>query len=464
MEYQESDFKNKEIKGIFDGPILPLIAKLSLPILAGMFFQLVYNITDTIWISRIDLDDPSYVGGTGIIFPIIFLAIALSNGILVGISSLVARGIGERNESIINRTIESGLIIALALSLFIIAVGYIFDNNFMDILGAVGSYRIHALEYFRYIIPAAALMFIISVFNGVLQGEGLMRYVMISMFIGTIGNIILDPIFIFFLHLGVKGAAIATGIAEIFSVIYVIFVFMRGKTLIKVEWKLKNVSIEVIKKISFIGFPQSLGQILMAVSFLIFNRVVVSIDPLALTAFSLCGRFDQAVMIPIFAIGAAVVTMIGQNAGRGNFERVRSIWLYSVGSAVLVVIVLATLMIVFAPVIYSFFSNIDEVVKYSVTQTRLLEYSFIFAVVGILARSFFQAVGFPVPALIITLLRLIIIAVPAVLIYVYIFDLGMYGVWFGLLTGNSLAAVFSIYWTSKTIKRLKDGSLVIKHS
>ncbi len=337
-------------------------------------------------------------------------------------------------------------------------------NGIMDALGATGDYRMHALEYFRYIIPVSFIMLLWSVFNGILQGEGLMKYVMVSMILGMIGNIILDPVFIFLFHLGVKGAAIATGMAQLLSVMYLISLFVREKTLVKASWKIRSIHFNTVRKIAVIGVPQSLGQILMAISFLIFNRIVVGIDPYAFTAFSLCGRFDQAVMMPIFAIGAAVVTMVGQNAGRKNFQRVRTIWMYSIITAGITVIALATLMVLFAPYIYSFFSSVDEVVHYAVRQTRLLEYSFIFAAVGILSRSFFQAVGFPVPAFLITLLRLIIIAVPAVLLYVFVFNMGMYGVWFGLLTGNAIAAGISYMWAMRTINALIGGKISIKHS
>ena len=449
-----SDFKSKEIKGIYEGPVLPIIIKLTLPILSGMLFQLVYNVTDTMWISRIDMEDPSFVGGTGIIFPIVFLAISLSNGILVGISSLVARGIGEENERIINLTTESGLFIAAILGAAVIFLGYFYDEQLVNILGAFGDYRTHALEYLRYIIPAAGIMFILSVFNGIIQGEGLMKYVMISMLIGTVGNIILDPVFIFLLDLKVKGAAIATVIAQVFSVVYSISVFIRNKTLVKVEWKLKNIDFHFVKRIAVIGLPQSLGMILMAVSFLLLNRLVIAIDPLALTAFALCGRFDQIVLIPIFALGASLVTLVGQNAGRNNHDRIKLIWNTSLLAAVAVVLLTATGMFLFAPVIYSFFSSNNQVVNYAVTQTRLLEYSFVFAAAGILSRSFFQGIGSPMPALIIVLLRLLIIAVPAAYFYVYIFNMGMYGVWFGLLTGNSISAVVSYLWTSSVIRRL----------
>ena len=200
-------------------------------------------------------------------------------------------------------------------------------------------------------------------------------------------------------------------------------------------------------------------MILMALSFFFFNRVVVAIDPLALTAFALCGRLDQAVLMPIFAIGAALVTMIGQNAGRGNFERVREIWWKSLLTAMGLVLLSAAAMFVLAPLIYPFFSDIDQVVHYAVLQTRIVEFTFVFAVIGILSRSFFQAIGYPLPALLITTSRLLLLAVPAMLLYVYVLDLKIYGVWLGIITGNVLAAGMSALWIAGTLRRLRAGTL-----
>ena len=452
-------FAGKTIPGMFDGPVLPLIARLSAPIFAGMLFQILYNITDTIWISRIDLADPSYVGGTGIVFPIIFLAIALSQGIVVGISSLVARGIGEKNLGVLNRAAESGLLLAVIFSAFFIVFGYLFDDLLIDLLGASGDYRVHALEYFRYILPAAVLMFVGGVFNGILQGEGLMKYVMKGMIIGTVGNIVLDPVFIFLLDMKVPGAAIATVIAQGIAVLYVVGVFLRKKTMVPVTWRLRDAHGPTIGRIAAVGLPAALGQTVMSLSFLFLNRIVVSIDPLALTAFSICGRFDQVVFMPIFAVGSALITMIGQNAGRKRYDRVREIWRQAVVVSLLIVLILATMMILLAPVIYPFFSSVDEVIRYAVLQTRIMEYTFLLAVIGILGRSVFQAIGHPLPALMLTLLRLVIIALPAVYVFVYVFDMGIYGVWFGLMTGNATTAVVGLFWIRSALGRLEAGTL-----
>ena len=450
----ESVFSRKEIKGMFDGPILRLLTRLSLPMFAGMIFQLLYNITDTIWISRIDIADPSYVGGTGIIFPILFFAMAIGQGILIGVSSLVARAIGARNKDVLSRTAESGLIIAIIVSVVVVLFCYLFAPGIVKALGATGDYYTHALEYFLYIIPASLMMFVGNVFFGIIQGEGLMEKLMKAMIIGTVTNIILDPVFIFFLGMEVRGAAIATDISQLASVGYAISIFLRRKTLVQIDWKVKNIDLGIIRQIIAIGLPQAAGQIMMSVSFLIFNRVVIAIDPYALTAFSLCGRFDMIVLTPIFAIASALITMVGQNYGRGNFERVKRIWWVGVGSAAITVTAVAAIVVVCAPFIYPFFSDVDEVVRYAVTQTRIIEFTFLFATIGILARSTFQAIGYPWPAFVIPVLRLVGIAIPAVYLYVHVMGLGIYGVWFGIITGNGVSAAVSLFWVRKTLNGL----------
>jgi putative MATE family efflux protein len=460
MEHQKSDesmFARKEVKGMFDGPILRLLVRLSFPIFAGMVFQLLYNITDTIWISRIDLSDPSYVGGTGVIFPIIFFAMAIGNGILIGVSSLVARSIGARKGEVLSRTAESGLVISIAVSILVVVVCYLFSGRIIRALGVTGDYFTHAHEYFLYIVPAAVLMFIGNVFFGILQGEGLMDKLMKAMIIGTLTNIVLDPVFIFLLGMKVKGAAVATDIAQVASLMYVVSVFLRRKTLVRVDWKVKNIDLSIVRQILAIGLPQTAGQIIMSVSFLVFNRIVISIDPHALTAYSLCGRFDMIVITPIFAIASALITMVGQNYGRGNYERVRNIWWVGVLSASVVVMFVAAIMVSFAPSIYPFFSDVDSVVRYAVRQTRIIEFSFIFATIGILARSTFQAIGSPMPALFIPLLRLVAIAIPVVYLYVYVLNLGMYGVWFGVITANCVSAGVSMLWVTRVLNRISSS-------
>ena len=387
--------KRNEIQGIYEGPLRPVILKLAIPIFLGMIVQVAYNVTDTFWVSRIDLSDPSYMGGTAIVFPLIFFFMALGNGLTVGVSSMVARAIGERNTKILSTTAESGLFIGAILSILTLLLVLPYSSQILIRLGARGDYYTHGYEYLKYIIPAGPAVFIIAIFNGILQGEGLMKYVMNSMMIGTVLNIILDPVFIFLLDMNVKGAALATCIAQFIALIYIVMIFVRNKSSIKVEWSIKSIKPKTIKEIIAIGLPQSFALIIMSASFLIFNRIVISIDELALTAFALCGRFEQLMLMPGFAIGAAIVTVVGQNVGRGNYDRIgatmKEAWimgLISVG-------VLTGLMVAFAPFIFAPFTNVEKVLWYAVTQYRMLGITYLGALIGITGPLFLP--GYRVP-------------------------------------------------------------------
>ncbi len=454
-----NEIKVKEIRGMFEGPIKPVLLKLAIPIFAGSIVQVLYNVTDTFWIARIDLSDPSYMGGSAIVFPLIFLYIALGNGIIVGVNSLVARAIGEKNLKILSSTAESGMFISLILSVIMLAVIIPFSPNILRALGAEGDYFVHGLEYLIWVIPAGPLLFFSAVFQGMLQGEGLMKYVMNAVIMSTILNILLDPLFIFLLNMQVRGAALATVIAQTIALIYLITVFIRNKSSIKIHWSVSNIKTKTIKNIASIGMPQSFAMIIMSISFFIFNRIVISIDPLALTAFALCGRFEQMMLLPAFALGAAIVTIVGQNGGRGNFPRVRQTMKEAWILGLIAVGVISGIMVSFAPWIFKPFTDVEKIHWYAVTQYRVLGVSYLTALIGITSRSFFQAIGRPMPALFLTLLRLILIAIPISLILVFIFDMGIWGVWTGILTGGILTMFLSIFWVQRTINRLESGQI-----
>ena len=447
---REGNGVHNEIPGMFEGPILAPLVKLTFPIFFGMVFQILYNIVDTIWISRIDLADPSYVGGVGIVFPVFFFVIALASGIMIGTSSLVARSIGARDKYVLDRTAESGLFIGLILAAVVLVLGYLFYERMLRLLGARDDYFTHGLEYLRYILPAGAMMIVLDVFAGILMGEGLMKHIMYAMIISTMTNIALDPVFIFLLDMGVGGAGLATVVSQIVPFIYVFFLFQKKKTTVPIEWKPKNIKANIVKQIVVIGMPQSAGHISMAVSFIFFNRLIMSIDPLALTAFSICGRFDYIILVPILSFGSAMLTMIGQNFGRKNYTRVLDIWKVSLFTMLVVTAFLAGLLVLFAPRIFPFFSTVDRVVRYAVLQTRIVEFSFVLGGIAIIAQSAFQGIGRALPGLVLTVIRIVGVSLPLAYILVYTTNLGIFGVWYGVIIGNVISAFIAFFWVKKT--------------
>lgn len=467
---EKDKFEKSEIKGMFAGPLTPVIIKLAMPILAGMVFQLFYTIVDTAFINFIDSKNPAILGGTGYIFPMLFIAMALANGLSVGMSAMVATGIGEKNDKIIYKTAESGLFIAFILSVFIFLFGYIYSEQIISFMGAKGDFLKYGLEYFRYILPVTGVMFFGNVLGGILQGEGLMQKFMISMIIGTVLNIILDPIFIFDnidlkffnipgLGMGVKGAAIATVIGQSVAFIYTLSVFLRKQTLIKIEWKLSHISSSVMKRIIKIGFPQSFGQLVMSGAFIGMNRIATYIDPKIVTSSSLVGRIEQVVYMPIFAIAAATITIIGQNIGRKNLDRVEETWKKSIGISALIVFVSSTIFFIFARHIYGSFNQTEVVTAYAVKQTRYIMPFMIVAAVVIITRAAYQAIGYPIPGLIITSLRFLLIVMPVMVLFVYVFNLGFEGMLYSHIVSMLSTSTVAWFWMKSSMRKLKAGTL-----
>ncbi len=285
-----------------------------------------------------------------------------------------------------------------------------------------------------------------------------MKHIMIGMILGTVVNIALDPVFIFFLNMDVRGAAIATVLGQALSFVYVIVVFLQKRSSIRIKWKISNISLEIIRKIVAVGLPQTLSMILMAISALFFNKLIIGIDPLAYTAFALYGRFEQFVLMPAFAIGGAIVTIVGQNYGRKQFDRVWKVMKIGWLTGLVATLVLAVIQIFIAPYIYPFFSDIPTIIDYAVRQTFTMALFYSFALVGILSRSFFQGIGNPIPAFILTMLRTVLISLPVGYLFVLVLGFGVEGIWWAFNIGGICTGICSIIWVFLTVRGLKRNS------
>ncbi len=446
---------------MFHGSVGALLLRLGIPIYASMLFWVLYTITDIYWISRIDPEDSSIVGGVSLIIPVYMLAFAVSNGLLVGVKSLVARAIGANNEAVLNKVASAGMLLAGILSVLFMLFGYMFSNELTNSLGAKGDLFAHAHTFLLYLLPAAALLFLFNVLSGIAQGEGRMKYVMNAMGLGVGLNLLLDPLLILWWGLGVAGGGLATSLSQAISLLYLVAVFLLGGMRVPLHLNILRADAGTIMKVLRVGLPQALAEILVAFFLLAVNWIVVGVDPEAMTAFGFCARVDQVVLLSIAAIASAVMTAVAQNASRGSFGRVREIQKTAMIIGVGVVFLQAGLLFWGAPRIYSLLSETYAVIGYAVLQTRIVEFFYMFSVITLVSHSFFLAVGHPWPAVTIQLVKMFGISLPVIFVLVFAFDLGMYGVWLGIITGEFLGAFLSMGWSFGVLNRLAVGTLQV---
>jgi putative MATE family efflux protein len=308
---------------IRSGPVGPILVRLALPVLAGLTFNLLYNIVDTWFIARIDPSDPWLVGSTGLVFPLFFIFLASSFGISGGVCSLVARAIGSGKTDELDRTAESGVFLALAASAIILGAMYPFARPLLALFGGSGKVLEYGMEYLLWLLPTVPFMLLASVFTGILQGEGRTKQMMTSMMIGTVANCALDPVLMFGCGMGIAGAGLATAIGNALSFAYLVAVFKFRKSAVAVHWKARNVSAPVAGEILRVGLPQSALNYLASVSFIFYNRMMIDVAPVMLTSFTLYSRLEQVALIPLWAMSSALSTVAGQAAGAHDVRRMR---------------------------------------------------------------------------------------------------------------------------------------------
>ena len=235
-----------------DNNIKRLLFKLSVPAITGMFVMALYNIVDTIFVGR----GIGHLGiaGLSIVFPIQMIVMAI--GLLFGIggASVVSRSLGEENVEKANRVVGTVFASTLIISFVITSAALIFKEQLLMLFGASEYIYPYAKDYYEIIIFCSILFIASMSCHHLVRAEGHAKVAMISMIIGAGSNIILDPIFIFTLKMGVRGAAIATVIAQFLSVVYVIAFMNSGKSILKFNFQHFTIRLNILREVVAIGF------------------------------------------------------------------------------------------------------------------------------------------------------------------------------------------------------------------
>ena len=297
------------LKTFLDNPSKALWS-LAIPIMFGMGIQTLYNLVDMIFIGRL--------GGhaiTGIAFnmPLFFLVLGLTMGLGTGVTASIARFIGQDNKKEADNSAEHAVFMAVLISLSLSSIGLMFGKTILALFGAEGEILSLGREYLHVMCVGMPFMIFSGFFRSILAGEGDMKFPMMVAGLGTVLNIILDPIFIFELEsyggfglgLGVAGAAMATVISQVivFSV-FVYMLFVKQHSYITFRLKDFSFSMDIIWDIVKVGLPASLSMVVMAIGQGVFNKILIHFSADTVAAYQIAGRIDMLVFLPIFSVAA----------------------------------------------------------------------------------------------------------------------------------------------------------------
>jgi putative MATE family efflux protein len=423
----------------------------------AMSFQSLYNVVDAVWVAGLGSDA---LAAIGLFFPFMFALMAISNGVGVGGSSAISRRIGQNNKIAADNIAVHSIILGLIIGILLIGV-IPFLSIIYSLIGASGETVRMAVQYSSILFGGGVLLLFTNIVNAILRGEGDAKRSMYAIILGSVLNILLDPIFIYVLDMGIVGAAIATLISMLVtSFLFIYWVFIKKDTYVSISLKDFKFDLKIVKEIFSIGIPASVSQLTMAFSMFLLTYIVSKAggnDGIAV--FSTGWRIVSMGTIPLVGLATGVTAVTGAAYGSKNPEKLEISYIYAIKIGILIELIIATLILIFAnPITYLF--------TYSETSAHILDdllvflkYMFLFyptLPLGMLTAAMFQGVSKGKNSLFISLLRTIILQIPMAYIFGITFKKGLTGVWVGMILGHVIAVFIAFLIGIYTIKEFKN--------
>jgi putative MATE family efflux protein len=424
--------------------ITKLLIRFSLPATLAMVVNASYNIVDTIFVGRLG---SKAIAALSVSFPIQMLLGALAIGTGVGAGSLISRslGAGKHNDA----TIAAGQVFLLDVVLGIIAalVGIFYLRPLLIVFGATPDILEPTMEYMSYIFGGGILLFLIMTLNHVTRAEGNPMLPMIVMIVSAVTNIILDPIFIFGLGMGIRGAAIATLLAKMVGVLMLLWYYLTGKSTLNLRIGHLYPDWRIITDIYRVGLPTLLIQVSVNFALVFVNRVLGTYGYIPIAVMGLIMRMQMFALMPIFGISQGLIPIIGYNFGAGKYSRIREAMFKGWAAGTVFVTVTGVSFFLFPGFFLGIFSSEPELLQLGVSAVRIIVFMYPLLAVQTMSIIFFQAIGKGVASLWLSLLRQFILYIPLVVLMPRFF--GLTGIWFATPLADLLAFIVTVYIVSK---------------
>ncbi len=419
-------------------PILPLLIRLALPAMFSMFINALYNLVDAIFVGQ--AAGPVAIAALAIAFPVqqIVLAFALMLG--QGTASIVSRALGARRRDTAASAAGTAFTASVALVAILTVLSITFLDGVLRIFGATAEVIPYGRDYLGIIMLSAPLLAATILANNLLRAEGKPTVAMKTILIGAVLNIILDPIFIFGLDMGIRGAAIATAISQTVSFVYALWFFASGRSGLEVRLHHLIPQVRLMRESAALGLPIFVRQAANSViATLINNLLAIYGTAVSIAVYGTINRLLIFMFMPMFGMVQAFQPVAGFNYGAGLMSRVRQTVKITLISLGLYGTVAATLMMVFPHFLFRLFTTDVRLVNEGVPALRYIVAMLPFIGIQIVGASFFQSIGKARPAVILGLLRQVIMLIPLVILLPLF--LGVTGIWIAFPVADLVATV-----------------------
>lgn len=433
-------------------PMTKLIISMSLPAMFSMFIQALYNIVDGIFVAKLNSD--AFVA-VSLALPVQMLLIAFAVGTGVGLNSLISRKLGEKDFEKANLAATNGVFISVLLWIVFAIIGFFFSNPFIKMFTQSETIISYGTDYLQVVTIFSVGLFVQIAFEKILQATGNMVYPMLFQLIGAITNIILDPIMIFglfgFPALGVKGAAVATVVGQIVGLSFSSYIIFTKEHGVKITLKNFRPNYNAIVDIFRVGFPAIVMQSIASVLVVGLNKIFGVYSEDAIFVVGTYAKLQSFVFMPVYGLMQGMMPIMGYNYGAKNKDRLTNC--FGIGTLIAFCIMsLGTIIFMLFPgLLLDIFEATIPAKEIGIPALRIISICFPIAAAGIAVSTFFQSIGKGVISLIVSILRQLVIILPATYLLAKYIGLGVS--WFAFPLSEFLALVVSSTWMLKIYKK-----------
>jgi putative MATE family efflux protein len=405
------------VQDLTTGSLTGHLLKTTSYMLVSMVFQTLYVLIDLYWVGRLGTDAVAAVGLSG---NLMFIVLAATQMLGVGTTTLVAHACGARDQARANLIFNQSQILSLVVGGIFLVAAMATRDVYASSLSADEATRRLTAEYLLWFIPALALQFGLIAMGSALRGTGNFRPGMVVQTATVILNIVLAPVLIFGwgtgIALGVAGAALATLIAIAIGVVWMILYFLPADAYLRFSFHDWTPRLALWRDMLKIGLPAGAEFAFMAVYLMLVYAVSRPFGAAAQAGFGIGMRIIQACFLPVVALGFAVSPVAGQNFGARQPERVRQTFRTGAALAAAAMLVLAAVVWIAAGPMVGVFSSDPQVIAVGEEYLHIIAFNFVASGIVFVSSSMFQAMGNTIPSLITSAARIVIVAVPVLML------------------------------------------------
>lgn len=395
-------------------PIAPLLFSLAIPMMISMLVQALYNVVDSIFVSYVD---EAALSAVSLAFPVQNLMIAFAVGTAVGVNAHLSRSLGEGNQAEANRAAMNGLFLSVCSCLAFVLFGVLGARAFLYAQTDDAQIRAYGVSYLSIVTIFSLGCFVQCMLEKLLVATGRSAYAMISQLTGAVANIILDPIFIFGLlgmpRLGAAGAAVATVAGQFLGAAVGLVLNLRKNHDIQLSLRGFRPAGRTIRRIYMVGIPSIAMQAIGSVMTFCMNTILIGFSSTAVAVFGVYFKLQSFVFMPVFGINNGMVPIVSYNYGARKPERILGVFKVAVLSAICIMLAGFGIAQLAPGALLGIFNASPDMLALGEVALRIISISFLMAGFSVISSSMFQALGRGVLALWVSVIRQLVVLIPA---------------------------------------------------